>query len=94
MLKSQIKNYTLLVIGIISIILSVLVLSKGTELLKLVIYLIGGLLIITNLLNLLLVPFKKYKFIDTLIKTTINVIFGISIMFFSKYNKLCNICRK
>ena len=85
MLKSQIKNYTLLVIGIISIILSVLVLSKGTELLKLVIYLIGGLLIITNLLNLLLVPFKKYKFIDTLIKTTINVIFGISIMFFSKY---------
>ena len=85
MLKSQIKNYTLLVIGIISIILSVLVLSKGTELLELVIYLIGGLLIITNLLNLLLVPFKKYKFIDTLIKTTINVIFGISIMFFSKY---------
>lgn len=85
MLKRQIKNYTLLVIGIISIILSVLVLSKGTELLELVIYLIGGLLIITNLLNLLLVPFKKYKFIDTLIKTTINVIFGISIMFFSKY---------
>ena len=85
MLKSQIKNYTLLVIGIISIILSVLVLSNGTELLELVIYLIGGLLIITNLLNLLLVPFKKYKFIDTLIKTTINVIFGISIMFFSKY---------
>lgn len=85
MLKSQIKNYTLLVIGIISIILSVLVLSKGTELLELVIYLIGGLLIITNLLNLLLVPFKKYKFIDTLIRTTINVIFGISIMFFSKY---------
>lgn len=85
MLKSQIKNYTLLVIGIISIILSVLVLSKGTELLELVIYLIGGLLIITNLLNLLLVPFKKYKFIDILIKTTINVIFGISIMFFSKY---------
>lgn len=85
MLKSQIKNYTLLVIGIISIILSVLVLSKGTELLELVIYLIGGLLIITNLLNLLLIPFKKYKFIDTLIKTTINVIFGISIMFFSKY---------
>lgn len=85
MLKSQIKNYTLLVIGIISIILSVLVLSKGTELLELVIYLIGGLLIITNLLNLLLVPFKKYKFIDTLIKTIINVIFGISIMFFSKY---------
>ena len=85
MLKSQIKNYTLLVIGIISIILSVLVLSNGTELLELVIYLIGGLLIITNLLNLLLIPFKKYKFIDTLIKTTINVIFGISIMFFSKY---------
>ena len=85
MLKSQIKNYTLLVIGIISIILSVLVLSKGRKLLELVIYLIGGLLIITNLLNLLLVPFKKYKFIDTLIKTTINVIFGISIMFFSKY---------
>lgn len=85
MLKRQIKNYTLLVIGIISIILSVLVLSNGTELLELVIYLIGGLLIITNLLNLLLVPFKKYKFIDTLIKTTINVIFGISIMFFSKY---------
>lgn len=85
MLKSQIKNYTLLVVGIISIILSVLVLSKGTELLELVIYLIGGLLIITNLLNLLLIPFKKYKFIDTLIKTTINVIFGISIMFFSKY---------
>lgn len=85
MLKSQIKNYTLLVIGIISIILSVLILSNGTELLELVIYLIGGLLIITNLLNLLLVPFKKYKFIDTLIKTTINVIFGISIMFFSKY---------
>lgn len=85
MLKSQIKNYTLLVIGIISIILSVLVLSKGRKLLELVIYLIGGLLIITNLLNLLLVPFKKYKFIDILIKTTINVIFGISIMFFSKY---------
>ncbi len=85
MLKSQIKNYTLLVIGIISIILSVLILSNGTELLELVIYLIGGLLIITNLLNLLLIPFKKYKFIDTLIKTTINVIFGISIMFFSKY---------
>ena len=85
MLKSQIKNYTLLVIGIISIILSVLVLSNGIELLELVIYLIGGLLIITNLLNLLLIPFKKYKFIDTLIKTTINVIFGISIMFFSKY---------
>ena len=85
MLKSQIKNYTLLVIGIISIILSVLVLSNGTELLELVIYLIGGLLIITNLLNLLLIPFKKYKFIDTLIRTTINVIFGISIMFFSKY---------
>lgn len=85
MLKRQIKNYTLLVIGIISIILSVLVLSNGTELLELVIYLIGGLLIITNLLNLLLIPFKKYKFIDTLIKTTINVIFGISIMFFSKY---------
>ena len=82
MLKSQIKNYTLLVIGIISIILSVLILSNGTELLELVIYLIGGLLIITNLLNLLLIPFKKYKFIDTLIKTTINVIFGISIMFF------------
>lgn len=85
MLKSQIKNYTLLVIGIISIILSVLILSNGIELLELVIYLIGGLLIITNLLNLLLIPFKKYKFIDTLIKTTINVIFGISIMFFSKY---------
>ena len=85
MLKSQIKNYTLLVIGIISIILSVLILSNGIELLEIVIYLIGGLLIITNLLNLLLIPFKKYKFIDTLIKTTINVIFGISIMFFSKY---------
>ena len=85
MLKRQIKNYTLLVIGIISIILSVLILSNGIELLELVIYLIGGLLIITNLLNLLLIPFKKYKFIDTLIKTTINVIFGISIMFFSKY---------
>ena len=59
MLKSQIKNYTLLVIGIISIILSVLVLSKGRKLLELVIYLIGGLLIITNLLNLLLVPFEE-----------------------------------
>ena len=59
MLKSQIKNYTLLIIGIISIILSVLVLSNGTELLELVIYLIGGLLIITNLLNLLLVPLKS-----------------------------------
>lgn len=85
MLKNQIKNYTFLVIGITSVILSILVLNKGKELLELIIYLIGGLLIITNLLNLFLVPFKKHKFIDTLIKTIINVLFGLSLIFFSKY---------
>ena len=42
MLKKQIKNYTLLITGLISTILSIILLIKGKEVIKLMIYLIGS----------------------------------------------------
>lgn len=91
MLKKQIKNYTLLLTGILSFILSIIILIKGKEILKLILYLLGIELIIVNVMTIILIPFKKnngrkkYKLIDTLVKTGINIIVGILVMTFNNY---------
>lgn len=86
MLKKQIKNYTLLITGLISTILSIILLIKGKEVIKLMIYLIGSELILINVINIILLPFKKkYKLVDNLIKSIVNILFGISIIVFEKY---------
>lgn len=90
MLKKQIKNYTLLIIGIISIIISMLILIKGRDLLELIIFLVGSLLIVNNIINLLLVHYKKYKLIDTLVKTIVNIVFGLLIIIFN--NQIITSC--
>lgn len=88
MLRKKVKTYTLLITGLIAIILSTIILITGTDILKLIIYIFGGQLILLNSLNIILLPFnkkKRYKYIENLISSIINIIFGVAIIIFEKY---------
>lgn len=87
MLKKQIKTYSLLVIGLISVILSIIIFNEGRDILKILTYLISGVLILSGISNLISTIFRKneLKLFDAIIKSSINISFGLITIVFNNY---------
>ena len=83
MLNKKINAYSLLILGLFSIIIGIILITNGIKLVELLIYLLGSLIILIGVTN----SFKKSektKF-SILMKSFVNILFGIIIILLKNY---------
>lgn len=87
MLKQQVKMYSLFIIGLLSIILSIIIFSYGFKIVRLLTYLVAIVLFLSSLSKTFLTIIKKNKekIFPNLIKIVINTIFALVIILFNNY---------
>lgn len=87
MLKQQVKMYSLFIIGLISIVLSIVIFSYGFKIVRLLTYLVAIVLFLSSLSKIFLIIIKKnkIKLFPNLTKIGINFIFALAIILFNDY---------